>query len=98
MRTFHSAKLHLILLTVTAIALLTISAFRGPALARQLDSGPNTVNICDRTEQVRAAILADRAVTTTDCALVSADELAQVQVQVLEEKSSRRCRRVTSTD
>ena len=45
------------------------------------------VNICDRTSQVEAAILASSAATVTDCALVPASQLAAITTLDLEDQS-----------
>ncbi len=45
------------------------------------------VNICDRTAQVGATILASSATTVTDCALVPASQLAAITTLDLEEQS-----------
>ena len=72
-----------LLTAVFALASLVVLS-SGNALAQTVNV---TVNICDRTTQVRDAILAATAVTVSDCTLVPASELAAVTDLDLEEQS-----------
>ena len=75
--TFQLPNLRLILLAAVALALLAVFALApasvslsGVAHAQSADPEPAIVNICDRTEQVRDAILANLR-DVSDCAAVT---------------------------
>ena len=77
-------NLRLILLAVAALALLAVFALApasvslsGVAHAQSADPEPTIVNICDRTEQVRHAILA-KLPDVSDCAAVTDSDLNRV--------------------
>ena len=68
-----------------AVNLSSSANYSAPNLAPVVSAAPTetseevqTVDICDRTQQIRDAILAAPAVTVTDCALVPASELTEI--------------------
>ena len=81
---YRLPNLHLILRGVVALALLSVFAFAltpvslsGVALAQPADAEPTIVNICDRTPQVRDAILA-KLTDVSDCAAVTDADLGGI--------------------
>ena len=72
---------------VVALALGVVSLAAPARTNAQSDTVSAVVNICDRTEKVRTAILAAREVTASDCTLVSASELAEITALSLVGKS-----------
>ena len=81
---YRLPNLHLILRGVVALALLSVFAFAptpvslsGVALAQRADAEPTIVNICDRTPQVRDAILA-KLTDVSDCAAVTDADLSGI--------------------
>ena len=68
-----------------AVNLSSSANYSAPNIAPVVSAAPTetseevqTVDICDRTQQIRDAILAAPAVTVTDCALVPASELTEI--------------------
>ena len=81
--------LHLILGAVVALALLSVFTFAptpvslsGVALAQRADAEPIIVNICDRTPQVRDAILA-KLTDVSDCAAVTDADLSGISGELI---------------
>ena len=81
---YRLPNLHLILGAVVALALLSVFTFAptpvslsGVALAQRADAEPIIVNICDRTPQVRDAILA-KLTDVSDCAAVTDADLGGI--------------------
>ena len=57
---------------------ITLLAFSLACAAGQIAQAQTIVNICDRTDQVEAALIAHSAVTTTDCAAVTDTMLGNI--------------------
>ena len=82
-------NLHLVLGAVVALALLSVFTFAptpvslsGVALAQPADAEPTIVNICDRTPQVRDAILA-KLTDVSDCAAVTDADLSGITGELI---------------
>ena len=82
-------NLHLVLGAVVALALLSVFTFAptpvslsGVALAQPADAEPTIVNICDRTPQVRDAILA-KLTEVSDCAAVTDADLSGITGELI---------------
>ena len=86
---YRLPNLHLILGAVVALALLSVFTFAptpvslsGVALAQRADAEPIIVNICDRTPQVRDAILA-KLTDVSDCAAVTDADLSGISGELI---------------
>ncbi len=86
---YRLPNLHLILGAVVALALLSVFTFAptpvslsGVALAQRADAEPIIVNICDRTPQVRDAILA-KLTDVSDCAAVTDADLGGITGELI---------------